>query len=270
MRIYNDGTAVAFETPEEFNDFKMEPSKFESLRELGFNFNPEFGELEFPQISSLAIRKQIKGEFDLRRFPNLTFLSVNEWNRKLDFLGVDNLTKLVEMYLSSFKPKDDNLIPLVKFQGVRVIEIIGTNVTSLDGLEHLRNLVRLKLEDARKLVDISSLVERTAPSEAAPFSFSLTGDKVVDWNSLTSLRNECPGIRDLGFENCRDIPSLSFLKLLPNLRSLYLYKTLVLDGNMNPGQHLLRFWHDNKRSYNLKCKDEELGWEGIDTSDVSI
>ena len=61
MRIYNDGTAVAFETSEEFDDFKMHPSKFESLRELGFNFNPDFGELQFPQISSLAIRKQIKG-----------------------------------------------------------------------------------------------------------------------------------------------------------------------------------------------------------------
>ena len=264
MRIYSDGKGVAFETPEDFEQYRSNPSDFKLAREFGFNFNPDLKGLEFPQIISVMIRQEIKGQFDLSQFPNLKYLDVNKWNKKLEIRGSEQMHKLRSIYLPSFKPLDNSLIQLEKFPVIEQIEIIGTNITSLQGLEKLITLKRLTIEDGKKVKDISPLIERGRTLNAVPLRFNLTNNKVLDWTPLINLAEDCPQIIDLVFVNCIDIPSLSFLKHFPGLRSLSIHDTLVLDGDMSPGQHLLRFWHDNKRTYNLKCAHDNLGWEGIE------
>lgn len=73
--------------------------------------------------------------------------------------------------------------------------------------------------------------------------------KIEDYDCLTRL----PNLKTLYLINCKDIKSISFVRNFPSLETIALTGTTnVLDGDMEPIQHIKKIAYNPRKHYNLR------------------
>ena len=142
---------------------------------------------------------------------------------------------------------------LQNLRNITKITLIQPAISDLSLLDYCGSLTRIDIAYCRTLTDVSALVKHQ--------------------NSLTRLDiNNCKNIGDftpfnkliklqwLNLCRCKSIPSLSFLRNLPEMNHCVFYDTVIEDGDLTYLRGIDQVAFNNKAHYSLKAKDFEHKW----------
>jgi hypothetical protein len=221
------------------------------------NFLEEF---TFLEGLSIATRDEVSYDYYgfLRKLKNLKYLNLqNEGGIEVD---LSNLTKLEKLSLQW----RDKIVGLEKCARLESLGLIAFKKEDLSLLSPLINLKRLiiKTSSIRSLNGIESLVNL----EYALFGNCRRLESVIMINKLKKLTelefDLCAKIKDiieldikslkvLRLNDCKEIPSLDFVKRFPVLQKIILGSTNVIDGNLRPISHLKEKFYAPKKHYRV-------------------
>ena len=201
-------------------------------------------ELEF------LIFEELQQPLDLALFPKLSYLR-GTWSKKLKNL---NQAKCLEhLGLWKYKPTSTNLIELAALPELDFLELNMANLTTLAGIESLKNLSELNCSYVKNLVDITSLA--TTNLQSVHFQ---NCKKITDYSCLENL----PSLKRLNIEKCADIVNLEFIGQSLQLEKLFFHGTTLVSGDLSP---CLKHPKLNTISYNDKKyyshKSDELHYQ---------
>lgn len=210
-----------------------------------FDYTPLY---DMPEIIELNC-KTIYGQFDqfstaidyekLKGIKNAYICGIGHMN----YFKVATLESLKLSNLQTMK----DLQSLASLHSLKVLEINQCGIQSLKGIESLTMLRQLDVGYCRKLFDMSALAH-VGPSlnELSIESCS----KIENFEFLSHLT----GLRRLCLDGKNNLPSLTFLKHMPELRELILWMN-VLDGDITPCVGISYVSLANRRHFNLKNSD---------------
>lgn len=202
---------------------------------------------------------------EIYSFSNLLFLSVPDNKRntvnlslfsKLEILscsfslrlkGLETCNNLKKLSISNFKPQSKDLTALTTLPNLESLSLIKTDITSLQGIEHLNYLKRLEIFGASKLeiiAPIQALANNLAEIEVEH------AKKIKDFEILGKLQF----LKKIILSESGEIKSLAFVKKLPLLEFLSFWGTNVLDGNIKYCEGINYVSFDNKRHYTHKSE----------------
>ncbi len=230
-----------------------------SIKRFVFYLNTE--NRETPKMSYLSKLRGIKS-FGISGFDGIDKLSINGTSpllfqklktlKYLSLCSYDVESKKANERISTFE--DFDLPKLVKLSASQC------NISSLEGIQNCPSLQWINLDYMKNLADISSL------ATLAPTLRALCIDhcpKITDFSVISKLNN----LEYLELRGKNEIPSLDFIKNLPNLKLINLSMN-VLDGDFSALKNVRYADVICKRHYNLKNKDlpkdrTDLGFEFI-------
>ena len=185
------------------------------------------GTVDFSQIYGLESLKinVNRGTLNFNRIPSLRSLSIG------DFRGAN--LDLNDLFIST------------ELDTLRLIE---GKCVSLNGIERASKLQYLDITYNRHLEDISALSQvKHSLKSLNIFNCS----KIKDFSVLYELVN----LEKLEIWGSNTIPSLDFVKYMPNLKTLFL-EINIADGDITPCLNLRSAkLMKNRKHYNLKDKD---------------
>ncbi|WP_442637232.1 hypothetical protein [Rossellomorea marisflavi] len=180
---------------------------------------------------------------DLTRFPDLVDLDI-EWNSKIK--GLSSRTRLKELMLYNYRPKNKNLIELEEMLDLTSLIITLSNITSFEGCTSLGNLKRLELNYCRTALNLDEL------SSLKLEEISIVNcKKFLNMDSLSKIKT----LKKIMLEGCRKIPSIQFISEMPLLSYFAFVKTEVEDGNLTPLERLDYVAFDDKKHYSHSYSD---------------
>lgn len=210
----------------------------------GFDYSPLY---DMPEIRSLSCRT-LYGEKD--KYSTVIDYSQIKGLKSLGVSGpgpssYQKLENLESLHFSCNKNMED----LSNFDCPKVKEmrLLQCGIKSLNGIEKFKSLQKLDLWYDRKLEDISEI---SALKDALRWISIECCPKITDFSSFYDLIK----IEALSLEGKNDLPSLDFVKNMPNLTWLILTMN-VLDGDMTPCLKLPYVDIKAKKHYNLKNRD---------------
>lgn len=197
-------------------------------------------------LESIGLGYRFTNAGDFREFRKLRDFYSGVWvPRARTIFGVRTLQHL---NLSGYPHED--LSPLHELQELRTLRLTSRKLTSLDGIEHLPVLEKLRLYSCSQLRSIDSL-GRTGGSLR---SVNLHACKKIE--NISAL-SRLEGLRWANAESCGSIDSLSPLTANAHLESLgFDGSTVIEDGNMEvllKIPRLKRVFFNNRRHYTHKC-----------------
>lgn len=190
-------------------------------------------ELEWMQVGGTLS----EGVLRLSSFPKLKLLRATWWPQ-LDF--EDASTSLIDAYISDYRPSARDCNSLRPLRSLRKLEICGSNIRSLDGLDAMSGLEELYILEGRSLEDIGALRSCRKTLRHLTLGHCRKIDPITDVRVLTSLVS-------LNFYASADIPSFRFIDDLKTLTHLGFLKTKVLDGDLQPLLRLVDVSFDSAR-----------------------
>lgn len=210
-----------------------------------FDYSPLY---EMPEILELNC-KTIYGHFD--QFSTVIDYEKLSGLKKASVCGSGHLNytkvaSLESLNISNVSAMTD-LQSLASLHSLNSLEIIQCGIQSLNGIESLVKLNKLNVGYCRKLFDMSAL-SRIGHS-LKELSIENCG-KIGDFNFLNSLI----GLHHLCLDGKNNLPSLTFLKQMPELKELILWMN-VLDGDITPCIGISYVNLANHRHYNMKNSD---------------
>ena len=218
----------------------------------------------FPNLHTLTFGNNgARQAFDLSPFAKLKTLSVtgeivlqHAEGLSLDALAVaenksfsfDSISPcLRSLYLRKVKTE---MTVISRFQVLENLSLIQLPIQSLDGMGELRRLKQCEIAYCQGLRDYRGL--RTCSSLEELELSHVKGVVPEDLIGLTSLRKLILAVGE--------IPSIAFLRQLPNLKFFSFVGTNVLDGDLTPCLQLEYAGTLHRRHYNLK--DDQLPGHG--------
>ncbi len=201
----------------------------------------------YPDISALYDHaglesltfEALKQPLDLSLFPNINYLR-GTWSTKLKNL---NKTKhLKHLGLWKYNPKSTDISELAEIPMLEFLELNMSNMTSLAGIDHCHNLQILKLGYIRYLSDITDFANVCAPIRDVHFQ---NCKNIDDYSFLGALQT----LKILDIEKCADIENLDFIGQSLQLEKLFFHGTTLVSGDLSP---CLRHPKLNTISYNNK------------------
>ncbi len=220
-----------FDSPDQYDFSPLYGREFKYLCCLNEYYKEggksHIGTVDFSQIYGLESLKinVNRGTLNFNRIPSLRSLSIG------DYTG-PNLD-LSDLFIST------------QLDTLRLI--VGKTV-SLRGIERAVNMQYLDISYNRNLVDISALAKiKTSLKSLSIHNCS----KITDFSVLYELIN----LEKLEIWGNNTIPSLDFIRYMPNLKTLFL-EINIADGDITPclGLRSAKLMKDRKH-YNLKDKD---------------
>jgi protein phosphatase 1 regulatory subunit 7 len=161
-------------------------------------------------------------KFDLTSFSELEYLGV-EWHKGIILPApTDNLT---ELFLWKYNSKSKNLEEIPDYPNLEELEFNQSPVTTLNGVSKFQKLKTVSFNYLTKLEDISDISSPTL--ELLDF---LACKKIKNHEIVKKLKS----LKILRFNDCGEIPSISFIRDLPNLDDFRFVDTNVLDGDLTP------------------------------------
>ena len=163
-------------------------------------------------------------------------------------MNFNRITSLRSVSIGDYKGANLDLSDLFTSTQLDTLRLIEGKTVSLCGIERSVNMQYLDISYNRNLVDISAL----AKIKNSLKSLSIHNcSKITDFSVLYELVN----LEKLEIWGSNTIPSLDFVRYMPNLRTLFL-EINIADGDITPclglqSAKLMR----NRRHYNLKDKD---------------
>ena len=127
--------------------------------------------------------------------------------------------------LNGYKTKSGNLKDFPSLPMLVDLGLIQANICSLEGISRFGALKRLELAYLSKLQWLDELAQ--LPLE------------VLDCQNCKKLQRhevvrELNSLRVLMFNDCGEIPTLSFLNEMPNLEEFRFVNTNIIDGSLRP------------------------------------
>ena len=192
-------------------------------------------------MESIGLGYRFTNAGDFREFRKLRDFYSGVWvPRARTIFGVRTLQRL---NLRGYPHED--LSPLHELQELRTLYLTSRKLTSLDGIEHLPVLEKLRLYSCSQLRSIDSL-GRTGGSLRWVNLHACK--KIENISALSRLE----GLRWANVENCGTFDSLSPLTANAHLESLGFIGSTVEDGNMEDLlriPQLSRVFFSNRRHY---------------------
>lgn len=180
-----------------------------------------------------------KQAVDFSNFPNLVVCQI-EWNNKLQNIGL--CKELKELQITKFNSKEKNLMPLSDLSNLEKLTLTRTNINSFNGLQKLQKLKQLEIYYAKGIENLSDIncISNTL------INLHLSNcPNIKSYSEITELQK----LYWLKLSKCGDIPSLSFIKEMPNLEKISFIDTNVLDGDLSPCIGLQHAGFTNKKHY---------------------
>ena len=209
----------------------------------------------FPDLAPLRRFKGLKSlqiwhdeQFDLsvlRELHNLEYIGFGAFTKfKVDVSSLKHLRELVicwgpkthfsvampqlqSLQVRGWKSPKNEIGELAeKFPNLETLCFDRPIFSNLNGVEKFSRLQKLRIRTAPKLTTISEIQGASALK-----TFELEGCKnIIDFPKVIKNQN----ILDLGYLGCGDIPNISFLNEMTNLRIFRFVDTNVLDGDLSP------------------------------------
>lgn len=200
-------------------------------------------------LVSLRVQSDPRAVIELDRLPLLRSVSATwaQVHGSICFAG-----RLEELFLLSYGESD--LTPLAPATSLRSIVLKDRPaVRSLDGMQHLPQLIKLGVHLAPMLGDVAALQMSTSPrlTDLALPACRRIGD--------ISPVAACTALQALDLSEGGDLPTVAVVGGLTELERLYLYgSTKVLDSDLSPiaGLPKLRdFRMQSRRTYSPSVRD---------------
>jgi len=171
------------------------------------NIEPLFN-LEY--LTHLGLPENVQIEFDFSRFKNLIFVG--------GFLPkkYKNIHQLLELkYVSLSNYRKANLIEFSQCGQLRTLWMYSVEIENLNGLSNLANLIKIDLENCRKLVSLDGIGSK---------NISLQNVRLINckrFKNADALGN-LPNLTQLQFYEVHELYSLNFLYNLNSIENLYI------------------------------------------------
>lgn len=185
------------------------------------------------------------GTVDFSKINGLEALKINVNRYTLNYSGIEGLKSLS---IGDFTGANRDLTDLFVSTELDTLQLLGGRTISLNGIERSSQMQYLSISYNKFLEDISTL-SKVKHSLKSLSIFNCA--KINDFSVLYELEN----LEKLEIWGSNTIPSLDFVKYMPNLKTLFL-EINIADGNITPCLNLRSAkLMKNRKHYNLKDKD---------------
>ncbi|RAZ79336.1 hypothetical protein [Planococcus halotolerans] len=227
-------------------DFLSECTAIESLSLQGANVKNLSGLYHLKALKTLAIDDVVPSS--TIDFSQLTTLEEIYGTLPPKAAAIGSLINLKKVQIWDYKPKAKNLKEFSDMKSLIDLELINSNIISLEGIQGLKKLNRLALFRMRTLTDIEAVQH---------LSGNLTDLEIESAKNIQDFSpiGKVGSLEHLGLNNCGTIPSIGFIKQLPHLRSMRFLDSTVLDGDVSPSIELEHVYFTNKKHYSHRLKD---------------
>ena len=228
-----------------------------------YDFSPLYGR-EFKSLTCFneyyTYGKSNVGIVDFSKIIGIEELKINVNKGTLNYNRIESLKSLL---IGDYKSTNSDLSDLFVSTELDTLQLIEGKMISLNGIERSSKMQYLDIIYCRRLEDISALSKVRHSIKSLNIS---NCSKIKDFSVFYELTN----LERLEIWGNNTIPSLDFVKYMPNLKTLFL-EINIEDGDITPclGLHSAKLMK-NRKHYNLKDKDlpkaEDviLGNESID------
>lgn len=224
---------------------------------------------ECPSVSEVTIQSgAISDCSGLYRMDNLIKLSVPDKFVDIDmsklpklqeFRGRINVAKNIDKCVGlkqlwtygNFLNK--NLVHLQDLYELEVLGITQGNITSLDGIDGLRNLIKLELNYLKNLTDISQIKYVSDTIKAIEIE---NCPCISGYDIIGNLHN----VDTLYIKKCSPIHSISFINYMKKLKTFSFVGTTIEDGDLTPCLKLEFVYFNNKKHYSHTLKQVNPDW----------
>lgn len=199
---------------------------------------------DYPEITHLSISDGIKDVSAVHALKNLNFLMLSGKNRKIDFIDLSSLRKLIiewspylthldscinlnGLTLRGYNPKTKDCSFVSNITWLKQLEITQSTITKLNGLEKLDSLEKLEFHYCSKLKTLDCL---ETSKESLTYLFFDHCKSIINHEYVTRLHH----LYTLAFNDCGAIPSIKFINTMPSLKDIRFMGTDVIDGDMTP------------------------------------
>lgn len=197
----------------------------------------------FPNIRFLSLGGERKSEVDFRVFHQLVDLRIN-WHR--DDILPNESSLLESLYIKGFNPKNKNLTSLPSFTNLHGLELVQSNIVTLDGIHRISKLTDVDISFCKNLESVAAL------GSTGVMRLHLEScNKISDLTELV----RCRKLRSIKMSGCGNLASLHFLNKFPALEEFRFVKMDVLDGDMTPLLRLKSIGFIDKRKYSHTNKE---------------
>src|SRR5688500_8703446 len=196
----------------------------------------------FPDLEEVSFG-ETKRTLDLARMPALRTIR-GTWHSKL-LLNEAN-SNVTALHLWKYRPNAPDLTSAPKLPNLTVLELVQSNIRSLDGIRlfsHLRKVELHRLDRLEQLTELRLREHRVFIADGCR--------KIIDHYNLGS----CEMLEELKLHRCGTMQSLDFVKHLPNLKSFRFLNTPVAGGDYSPLRRLEDAYFTASRKFNVKPSD---------------
>ena len=227
-------------------DFLSECPSIQSFSLQGPNVKNLSGVYHLKTLKTLAIDDAVPSlTID---FSQLTTLEEIYGTLPPKAVSIGSLVNLKKMQIWGYKPKGKNLKEFTDFHNLADLELIQSNITSLEGIQGLTKLNRLALFRMRALTDIEAIRHLSENLTKLQIEFA---KNIQDFNPIGKVRS----LESLSLNDCGTIPSIRFTEHLSRLKSLVFADSTVLDGDVSPCIGLEYAYFTNKKHYSHRLKE---------------
>lgn len=162
-------------------------------------------------------------------------------------LAIGSLTNLKKIILWRYESKEKNLKEFADFKALVNLELINSNLISLEGIQGLKMLNFLGLYRMKTLTNIEAIQYLSENLKKLQIDLVKT---IQDFSPIGKVRS----LEYVSLNACGDIPSIRFTKQLPNLKTLIFADSVVVDGDVSPcvGVETVSFTENEHYSHRLE------------------
>lgn len=225
-------------------DFFIECSSVESLSITSSSILDYSGLEYLKHLKSISLDEP-KNMVDLSKNTLLEEVSA-EYSKNI--LGIDTLKYLKTLKLWKYNPKSKNLVEFGVIGSLEELWITQSNITSLAGCGNMAKLRRLELNYLSKLEYIDEIEKNSNTLKSLKFDCC---KKIKNHDYVIFLEE----LEVLGFNECGEIPSITFIGKMKKLKNFTFVNTNILDGDLSACFGLDYVGFMNKRHYSHKMDD---------------
>ncbi|MCI1188820.1 hypothetical protein MON38_15455 [Hymenobacter sp. DH14] len=161
---------------------------------------------------------------------------------------------ITQLQIGAYKPKFGfNQESLDNLRNITKIKLIQAAISDLFLLNHCGSLIRVDIAYCRSLTDVSALAKHANSLIRLDIE---NCKKIADFSPFDELIK----LQWLNLCGCKSVPSLSFLRNLPEISHCVFYDTVIEDGDLSYLKGIDQVAFNNKAHYSLKSKDFEYKW----------
>ena len=272
LRIRNDEDGTTVFIDKDNVQESVQYIQIYQIKSVAVTYDYEESQIDFlrecPTVESLSLEgpsvKSLSGIYHLKALKDLV---INDTSRSLalDFsqltslerivgtlppkaVGIGSLINLKKMQIWGYKSKGKNLKEFTDMKALVDLELINSNITSLEGIQGLQKLSDLGLFRIRALTDIEAIQHL---SENLTYLHIEGAKNVEDFSPLGKVES----LEHIMLNNCGMIPSIRFIKQLPYLKGMQFWDSTIVDGDVSPCIELEHIAFTNKKHYSHRLKE---------------